>query len=334
MRYSQEALEEMASKIDLYEYASHIYDFTKHYHNTHYCLCPFHYEKTPSMAINADENYFHCFSCNRSGNIYNWIQLTEGLTFGEAVEKVANLTNTDVDSYYESETVGLFKLLRKLHHEQDDVKEVERDRLDLNADYYSKYSDEIPQEWIDEGIPADEMKKYEIRVDQSANRIVYPVYDASFNLIGVKGRTRFQNYKELKLMKYMNYHKVGQVDYFTGMKQAYDAINESKSIIVVEGIKSVMKLDSWGYHNTVSAETSVINEKQIMLLVKMGIKEVIIAFDKDVTLVKIKDSTTLLRKYTNVFAVIDGEGLLADKDSPCDKGEEVWRNLYERRMRI
>ena len=334
MMYSQEALEDMASKVDLYEYASHTVEFVKHYHNTHYCVCPFHHEKTASMAINADENFFHCFGCGKSGNIYQWIQWTEGRTFAEAVEKVANLTNTDVNSYYESETVGFFKLLKKLHQQDTPTGEVTRDRLDLNADYYSRYKDEIPQEWLDEGIPAATMKKYEIRVDESANRIVYPVYDASFNLIGVKGRTRFQNYKQLKIMKYMNYHKIGQVDYFQGMKQAYDAIMESKTIIIVEGIKSVMKLDSWGYHNVVSAETSVINDKQTMLLIKMGVKEVVIAFDKDVTVAKIKGSTALLRKYTNVFAVIDKEGALGDKESPCDRGKEVWQYLYERRMRI
>ena len=281
-RYDYEQLGEMSNKISLLDYASKSYEF-KRVGSKYFCSCPKHSDSTPSLCISPDVNLFYCFSCGRSGGIINWLMEFEGLKFHEAVEKVARLTNTDLSNYYESETVGFFKLLKKLHQQDTPTGEVTRDRLDLNADYYSRYKDEVPQEWLDEGIPAETMKKYEIRVDESANRIVYPVYDASFNLIGVKGRTRFQNYKDLKIMKYMNYHKIGQVDYFQGMKQAYDAIMESKTIIIVEGIKSVMKLDSWGYHNVVSAETSVINDKQTMLLIKMGVKEVVIAFDKDVT---------------------------------------------------
>ena len=60
----------------------------------------------------------------------------------------------------------------------------------------------------------------------------------------------------------------------------------------------------------------------------------VIAFDKDVSLQKIKDGTKMLRRYTNVFVVIDGYRFLGDKDSPCDKGKDVWQRLYERRVRI
>ena len=135
-------------------------------------------------------------------------------------------------------------------------------------------------------------------------------------------------------MKYMNYYKIGTVDYFQGMKQAESFIKEKKEIIILEGLKSVMKVDSWGYHNAVSAETSTLNEYQIELLVKMSVKNVVIAFDKDVQFKKIKKFTSLLKKFTNCFAIIDNKKLLNDKDSPCDKGLDVWKQLYERRVRL
>lgn len=331
-KYDFDQLNAMCDKISLLEYASKSYEFKKVGQN-YFTSCPKHSDSTPSLCIDPRQNKFFCFSCGTKGNLINWLMAYENMKFPEAVERVAELSQTDLGSMYESETVSLYKLLKRLKTQQRESA-VDRQILDPFADYYSKYKDEVPQEWIDEGIPEEELRKYEVRVDTSANRIVYPVYDANFHMIGVKGRTRFSNYKELHLMKYMNYYKIGSLDYFTGMKQAYDAIMESGSIIIVEGIKSVMKLDSWGYHNVVSSETSSINEKQVTLLIKMGIKDVTIAFDKDVQLYKIKEASNVLRKYTNVYVVIDTRGLLGDKESPPDRGLEVWKELYNGRIRI
>ena len=322
----------MADQVDLLEYASHTVDFVKHSGATHYAVCPFHCEKTASLAVQSDDNFFHCFGCGRSGNIYTWIQLTEHLTFDQAVQKVANITNSDINDYIESESMSFYKLLNRLNNKKRIM--VERTILDIDTDYNQKYKDEIPQEWIDEGISAETMKKYEIRIDPYSNRIVYPVRDANFQMIGVKGRTRFKDYKELGIMKYMNYNKLKILDYLTGMMQAADAVKKSGEIIIVEGLKSVMKLDQWGFHNVVSAETSTLNEYQIELLIKMQVKNVVIAFDKDVKLKKIQDCVKLLKKFTNVYVVYDKWHLLKDKDSPPDEGESVWKILYNRRIRI
>ena len=132
----------------------------------------------------------------------------------------------------------------------------------------------------------------------------------------------------------MNYHKIGVLDYFTGMKQAEEYINNNHEIIIVEGLKSVMKLDGWGYHNVVSAETSTLSEYQIELLIRMKIKNVIIAFDKDVHINKIKQNTRLLSKFTNVWVVVDNQKLLDEKDSPPDKGLDVWKRLYEKKVKL
>ena len=95
-----------------------------------------------------------------------------------------------------------------------------------------------------------------------------------------------------------------------------------------------MKIDGWGYHNAVSAETSTLNEYQVELLVKMHIKDIVIAFDKDVNINKIRECAKLLRKFTNCFVMIDKWKMIGEKDSPCDCGKEVWDTLYERRVRI
>ena len=334
MKYSQEALAEMAAKIDLLEYASHTVEFVRHYKNTHYAVCPFHHEKTASLAVNTDENFFYCFGCGKNGNIYNWIMETEGLSFDQAVKKVASLTNSHFNEYTECESMSFYKQLKKINSNTKTEKESKRTILDIEKDYNQKYSDEVPEEWIAEGISKDELKKYNIRIDHSSNRIVYPVFSNDGELISIKGRTRFENFKQLKIMKYMNYNPIGKLDFFQGMEQALKYIEESGEIIIVEGIKSVMKIDGFGYHNIVSSETSALNEYQIELLIKMHIKNVVIAYDKDVNIKKIRENVQLLKRFTNVYVIYDKANLLEDKDSPCDKGKEAWNKLYNSKIKL
>lgn len=330
-KYDYDYIIELCNRISLLEYAEKTYEFKKR-GDKYFCSCPKHNDSDPSLCISPDVNLFYCFSCGRNGNIINWLMEYENLSFPEAINKVAELTDTDISNYTESETMSFYKLLKRIETHFDKREQAERTVLDIEKDYQQRFSDELPQEWLDEGISSETMKKYEIRIDPSSNRIVYPVYDADYNFIAVKGRTRFKNYKDLKIQKYMNYNRLGVVDYFTGMEQAEPFVKSQNEIIIVEGIKSVMKLDGWGYHNVVSAETSKLNEYQIELLIKMHIKDVIIAFDNDVPLQKIKKNVDMLKKFANVAVVIDRGNILEEKDSPCDKGIDVWKILYQNRL--
>src|SRR5271165_6014882 len=52
-------------------------------------LCPFHQEKTPSMSVHASRQFFHCFGCGASGDVFNFVQKIENITFPEAVRLIA-----------------------------------------------------------------------------------------------------------------------------------------------------------------------------------------------------------------------------------------------------
>lgn len=53
-------------------------------------LCPFHNEKTPSFSVNAEGQYFYCFGCNAKGDVFKFVEMIEGLTFFEALKKLAD----------------------------------------------------------------------------------------------------------------------------------------------------------------------------------------------------------------------------------------------------
>src|ERR1700675_4407461 len=52
-------------------------------------LCPFHKEKTPSFSVHATRQFFHCFGCGVSGDVFSFVQKIENVTFPEAVRAVA-----------------------------------------------------------------------------------------------------------------------------------------------------------------------------------------------------------------------------------------------------
>src|SRR5215831_1455206 len=53
-------------------------------------LCPFHNEKTPSFSVYTDHQFFKCFGCDAKGDVFNFVMNIEGLTFWEALKKLAD----------------------------------------------------------------------------------------------------------------------------------------------------------------------------------------------------------------------------------------------------
>lgn len=336
--YDSEALIELCSNINLFDYANEIMEFEGR-GDSFATNCPRHIDKTPSLIITPSKNLFHCFSCGVGGNILNWLMTFEGLSFDDSVNKVGKLSGVDVRNLKQCNALKIYKQIFRFS-KNESVKNTE-DRVILPDDEIEKYADETPFEWEEEGINPQIMKKYNIRIDNNANRIVYPVYDNNLNLIGFKGRTRYKNFKEMKIKKYQNYQKIGTTNFFVGMKENYKSIKKHDAVIIFEGIKSGMKVEDWGYDYWLSSETGWLNDEQVLILIKLGVKNVIIAYDTDVSFSKIRECTNKLRKFTNVYAVMDRRnvndrllGDVEDKMSPCDKGKLVWEILFNEKRRV
>ena len=332
----RDRLRELEDKVDLLDYASQSFEFRKGGDDAYFCHCPLHVDKTPSLKISRNKNVFHCFSCNKGGGLLSWMMTIEGLSFNDAVDKICRLSGEDVKNLKVSSALKFYKEIRRAEESTLIIpNKIERKILPLSE--IEKFSSDLPQEWLDEGITPEAMRRYQVRIDYDSNRIVYPVWDSQDRLIGFKGRTRFKDYKELKIQKYMNYTKIGTIDYFGGMKENREDILQSNEAIIFEGVKSGYKAFGWGVRNWLSSETSALNRQQVIGLLQLGIKNVVIGWDNDVSFDKILKETKSLRKFINVYVIWDSGGLLGNKDdkmSPVDKGRDVWEILYAERKRI
>ncbi len=63
-------------------------------------LCPFHEEKTPSFSVNEEKQFFYCFGCHRSGNVFQFLMELKHIDFIEAVKEVAADRNIEIPEQY------------------------------------------------------------------------------------------------------------------------------------------------------------------------------------------------------------------------------------------
>lgn len=325
-----ELIDKIIEEIDISEYIENYVDL-KSKGRELFGHCPFHQERTPSFSVTLEKKRFYCFGCGKGGTVLDFVRLYDGISYSEAVSKLAELVGIDTEDICKSETVDYFKYANRQCYELPPVKHRVLDKGILN-----KYKKCVIEQWVDEGISAEILDKYDIRFDEVSRRIVYPVYDNNGNLINIKGRTIYEDFKEKGIPKYINYYQVGVLDYFQCLNFKRKIVKERQEIIVVEGIKSVMKLESFGYENAVSSETSKLNDYQIRILLELKC-DIIIAFDNDVCLDKILNNISLLKRFTNVYVIYDKDNLLGgreNKNSPADMGKEVWEELYRNKMFI
>ena len=332
MTYDDEMLQEINASVDLLEYVSQSIEMRKRGMD-YFGHCPLHIDKTPSFSITPSKNSYYCFSCGRSGGIIGFLMDYEHLRFDDAVDKAAKLGHMDLSKMCKSQTMTFLKKARVLMREKE---KVVHNILDHNE--IAKYKKEDISEWIDEGILQEVMDLFEVRVNDRDNRIVYPVYDIDGNLINIKGRTRYPNYKELGIPKYINYYQIGTMDYFQGLNITLPYVKDQNEVIIFESVKSVMKAYGWGYKNCASAEKHTITDEQLKLLVKLRVN-VVFAFDSDVSYsdIDIKKTIDILKRITNVYVIYDRKELLGGKDAknaPVDLSREIWEQLYFNKTKI
>lgn len=333
MTYNDEMLQEINASVDLLEYVSQSIDMEKR-GKDYFGHCPLHVDNTPSFSITPSKNSYYCFSCGRSGGIIGYLMEYEHLKFDDAVSKAAKLSNIDLSTMCKSDTVSFLRKAKKILHQES--KEAIHEYLPERE--IKKYSHKKVTEWLNEGIRQDVLDLFDVRINERDNRIVYPVRDINGHLINVKGRTMYENYKELKIPKYINYYPIGTMDYLQGLDITLPYVKEQGEIIIFESIKSVMKAFGWGYKNSVSAEKHTLTDEQIKLLVKLRVN-VVIAFDSDVSYSDndIKKSINVLKRITNVYLIYDKNKLLGGKEAknaPVDISKEIWENLYFDKIKV
>lgn len=123
----EETLNSIRSQANIKDIVGHYVDLSKAGQN-YFAHCPFHEDNTPSFSVNEQKQIYKCFSCGRGGNVFQFIQEIDNISFPEAVLKVAELANVPLDQSlkYSIENQGpakdsTFSKLVALHEQANEL---------------------------------------------------------------------------------------------------------------------------------------------------------------------------------------------------------------------
>lgn len=236
-----------------------------------------------------------------------------------------------------------YKSKREEYYQKKDRKELPKYSNGILDVFIKAY----PVEWLNDGINKQAMDKFNIKYSISQNKIIIPHYDVNDNLIGIRGRA-LNEWEIENLGKYMPV-QIEQKWYSHPLSLNLYGLNVNKENIKKTGVcylfeaeKSVMQVESFNMINCSAAVCgSQLNKFQIDLLIRTcHPREIVLCFDKeelkgeDKYFNKLWNICQKYKNYCNFSFVYDREGLLDLKDSPSDKGEEVFKKLLEKRITI
>lgn len=204
-----------------------------------------------------------------------------------------------------------------------------------------------PQEWLDDGISKKTMDRFNISYSISQNKIIIPHYDILGRLVGIRGRAlndweveNIGKYAPIQVEGIWYKHPLSMNLY--GLDRTYMDIRRNGVCYLFESEKSVLQMDGFSIPNCSAAVCgSNFNKYQLNILMKFcAPSEIVICFDKEELpgeekyFNKLWNICQKYRQYCNFSFIYDREGLLNLKDSPTDKGEEVFLQLLKKRVRV
>ena len=108
---NQNTINEIRSKVDIVDLIGEYVSLSKR-GKYYWGICPFHSDKNPSMSVDPERQTYNCWSCHNSGNVFNFIEQIENITFREALEKLGNRVGIQLTGF--KSNVLMMKLLKNL----------------------------------------------------------------------------------------------------------------------------------------------------------------------------------------------------------------------------
>lgn len=323
-------LEQLIQSVNIVEYISQFVELTQK-GDEYWGLSCFKDEKTPSFSVRSDPPVFYDYSSGIGGNVFTFTKYYNKCSGDEAIDILKKYIGYDGTIVAPTNKLLATSVCKKYSIPTKPLKQSLNIILDNNyMERYEKKQDKL-KVWMDEGISADSLDKFEVRYDSFSDRLVYPIRDVIGNIVNVGGRTLDPNWKEKKLRKYTYFHPWGEMNTIYGISENLEHIKDKHEIIIFEGCKSVLLADSWGINNTAAILTSHLSPNQMKILARLGC-DVVFALDKDVN-IKADHNIKRLKHYVNVSYIYDKDNLLNEKDAPVDKGQEIFETLYHQRLK-
>ena len=269
-------------------------------------LCPFHSEKSPSFFVSPGRETWHCFGCNRGGDIFSFVMEIEGVDFPEALRILADRAGVELkrdNPEFSSERSKSSRILADSKNFYEEELEKNKQILlylknrGLNEETIKSFSiGFVPEGWrnlynflknknySDSDIEKTGMtiKSEKGNYDRFRSRIMFPLFNSSGSIVGFSGRV-FGDESEAAGGKYINTPQTILYDkskILYGFDKAKTEIRKKDCCILVEGQMDVIMSHQAGFTNTVAVSGTALTADHLRIIKRLTDK-IIVAFDKD-----------------------------------------------------
>ncbi|MGZ9034514.1 MAG: DNA primase [Rhodospirillales bacterium] len=303
-----EFLDELKARVDLVAVVSRHVALTRR-GREHLGLCPFHQEKTPSLTVNEQKGFYHCFGCGAHGTAIDFIMQYERMGFRDAVAALAAGVGLPMpveerrdpvrddrrESLYDANEAAAAhfqaglkgaqgrEALAYLQRRGLDDALIARFRLGFALEgaglrpvlHRAGFADDV---LAAAGLVVRPDEPARQPYDRFRGRVMFPIEDGRGRIVGFGGRAlgdvqpKYLNTAETEI-----FHK-GSLLY--GLTQAAEPARKRASLVVVEGYMDVIGLARAGIDNAVAPLGTALTEEQLRLLWR-HVPEPVLCFDPD-----------------------------------------------------
>lgn len=289
---------------------------------------------------NSNLNYYsysHNIHIEDGKDIFNLIQDTKKLSFGETIKYVHNTLGLEYKfSTIKKELkkpkfdlIEVFKkaaLKRKRICDIGDIKYLDENILE---DFYPG----IHISWFRDGIMPWTAKKFGLCYSYKQKRQMIPIrYWMDGKLIATNARTTVENYDLFDIKKYYISKGYNKTYNIYGFWENQDSINKAGYCVVYEAERSVLKRDSLNDSTGLALQGHSISEEQVRIILGLNVREIVVALDRDVPIEEVWSICERFYLKRKVSYIWDSHNLLRDKDSPADACNKIYNFLFKYRV--
>ncbi len=267
-----------------------------------------------------------------SSDLITLVEFFEKCNFFEALKKISGWIDLDFYHDFEKELPESIKITKMILEMQRGIESTENDRplKPISEKILNYYPKRVNDMFLKDGIDYNTQNLFEIGYCDRSNRIAIPIRDEIGTLIGIKGRL-FQKLISENEMKYIYLEPCSRSKILYGIYLTLPYIKEKKICYVTESEKAVQQLWSMGYKNSCGIGGKNISKEQINKLTRLCV-EIVFLFDKDVSKNELEEIADRFVENQKVYAVIDANDILGEKESPTDNKEKfellIKNNLF------
>lgn len=309
MQFSKEFIEQVRAGNPIVDVVGSYVPLTRK-QNNYWACCPFHEEKTPSFSVSPDKEFFYCFGCHAGGDVFQFVQKIENISFPESVEKLAQRIGLEIPK------ADLSPAEREREEERQRLYEI----CDLAADYFHNCLtktrmgavgieyfkkrglsaqtivdfklgfappqwDRLYRDFRERGYREKDLIKSGLCLtkngktyDRFRGRCMFPIRDDKGRVVAFGGRI-----VEEGEPKYLNspespiFHKG---DLLFAMERARKEIRRTKQAVLVEGYMDVVGVHNLGVTNVIASLGTAFTQRQAQLLRRIC-DVAIVAYDMD-----------------------------------------------------